>query len=432
MDSLSRKGGFEPGYSTLEDWILAQAIPFSLDSTELNDAIDRAMARIGDTVRLLGFGEALHGKSDILLLRNRLFIRLVENHGFVAIAIESSFPRGRLVDQYIAGLGPDSFDDILELGFSHGFGHLDANRDLVEWMKEYNADPSHPHKLHFYGFDSPTEMMGSDSPKQLLHFVLDYLGSIDTALCEQHRQRIDPLLGQDSDWDNPDALIDPAKSVGRSPNAVALRAETEDLNEELLVRRPELVARSDSAHYHEAVHYAALARQQLSYHAELAGNSTDRTSRLLGIRDAMMAENLAYIASREGCRGGRVLAFAHNRHLQRGRAEWQYLDDLYSWWPAGSHLDQILGPSYAVIGTAVGMSDANGIGRPEDRTLEARLTASPGPARLIPTFKGEGLPADEIAALPRRSGSEKNPTYFPLGPESFTDFDWLAVLDWTE
>src|SRR5690606_41162214 len=99
MDSLSRKGGFEPGYSTLEDWILAQAIPFSLDSTELNDAIDRAMARIGDTVRLLGFGEALHGKSDILLLRNRLFIRLVENHGFVAMAIESSFPRGRLVDR---------------------------------------------------------------------------------------------------------------------------------------------------------------------------------------------------------------------------------------------------------------------------------------------------------------------------------------------
>jgi erythromycin esterase len=38
--------------------------------------------------------------------------------GFAAIAIESSFPRGRLVDQYIAGLGPDSFDDILELGFS--------------------------------------------------------------------------------------------------------------------------------------------------------------------------------------------------------------------------------------------------------------------------------------------------------------------------
>jgi hypothetical protein len=100
-----------------------------------------------------------------------------------------------------------------------------------------------------------------------------------------------------------------------------------------------------------------------------------------------------------------------------------------SWWLAGSHLDQIMGSGYAVIGTAVGISDANGIGKPEERTLEARLTAAPGPARFIPTGKGQGLPADEIASLPRRSGSAKNPTYFPLGPESFTYFDWLAVFD---
>jgi erythromycin esterase len=25
----------------------------------------------------------------------------------------------------------------------------------------------------------------------------------------------------------------------------------------------------------------------------------------------------------------------------------------------------------------------------------------------------------------------KNPTYFPLAPQSVTDFDWLAVLDET-
>ena len=78
------------------------------------------------------------------------------------------------------------------------------------------------------------------------------------------------------------------------------------------------------------------------------------------------------------------------------------------------------------------MSDANGIGRPEEGTLEAKLIASSGTARLIPTGMGQGLPADQIATLSRRSGSEKNPTYFPLGQESFTDFDWLAVLDRTE
>ena len=166
MVRSSRKNGLEPEYATLDEWINADAVPFSLDSIEtLNYAIDEAMTRIGGSVRLLGLGEALHGGRDILLLRNRLFIRLVEKHGFAAIAIESSFPRGRLVDEYIAGQGPESFDEVQELGFSHGFGRLKSNRELVEWMREYNADPSHPHKLHFYGFDSPTEMMGSDSPK---------------------------------------------------------------------------------------------------------------------------------------------------------------------------------------------------------------------------------------------------------------------------
>jgi erythromycin esterase len=104
--------------------------------------------------------------------------------------------------------------------------------------------PSHRVKLQFYGFDSPTEMTGSDSPGQVLHFVLDYLASIDRASGQEHRERIDPLLSQDSDWENPAALADPTKSVGLSPAATALRIETEELISKLRVRRPELVAKS--------------------------------------------------------------------------------------------------------------------------------------------------------------------------------------------
>jgi erythromycin esterase len=152
------------------------------------------------------------------------------------------------------------------------------------------------------------------------------------------------------------------------------------------------------------------------------------TAKLLGLRDAMMADNLAYMVSREHNRG-KVLAFAHNSHLKRGKAEWQLGSDLLVWYPAGSHLNEVFGLRYAVIGSAVGVSDANGIGQPEAGTLEARLTAVPGPARFIPTHKGQGLPASEIAALPTRSGSVKNPTYFAMTSQSFTDFDWLAVLD---
>ncbi len=292
-----------------------------------SDFSGKVIASLGDSVELLGVGEALHGGEDILILRNRLFQRLVEAHGYSAIAIESSFPRARVVSEYVAGRGPASYEAVQDTGFSHGFGRLDANRELVEWMRRYNADPSHRVKLQFYGFDSPTEMTGSDSPSQVLHYVLDYLASIDRASAQEHRQRIDPLLGQDSDWENPAALADPTKSVGLSPAATALRIETEELISELRARRPELVAKSDESRYLEAAQYASVARQVLNYHAALARKSGERLVGLVGIRDALMADNLAYMVSRERSRG-KVLAFAHNSHLQRGKAQWQFGTDV--------------------------------------------------------------------------------------------------------
>lgn len=117
---LQRSSG--PVYATLDDWILHEATAFSVDSSEtFNASIDKVIASLDNSVELLGFGEALHGGEDLLILRNRLFQRLVEAHGYSAIAIESSFPRAHVVNEYILGRGPASYDAIQEAGFSHGF-----------------------------------------------------------------------------------------------------------------------------------------------------------------------------------------------------------------------------------------------------------------------------------------------------------------------
>ena len=419
-------------YATIDGWIAHEAIPFSLDSRpSFNTAVDTVIDSLGVSVEVLGFGEALHGGEELLVLRNHLFQRLVEAHGYSAIAIESSFPRGPIVNEYVLGRGPASYETVQDTGLSHGFGKFEANRELVEWMRHYNADAAHQRKLQFYGFDSPTEATSTDSPRQTLHFALDYLSSVDGGSSQEYRNRIDPLLGKDADWENPAAIFDPSKSIGQEAVAKALRIETEELIAELLVRRPELVAKSDKASYLEALQFAVEARQLLHYHATLAHTSEKRQAILLGIRDAMMAENLAYIVSREQGRGN-VLVFAHNSHLKRGKVQWQWGNETVIWWPVGSHLHELFGRRYAVIGSAVGSSPANGIGQPEVGTLEARLTSAPGPVRFIPTHQGQGLPAEEIAALPIRSGSKKNGSYVePLGAQSFTDFDWFAVLDTT-
>ena len=122
-----------PIHATVDDWIAREAIPFSVDSPKtLNAAADKTIASLGDSVELLGFGEALHSGEDILILRNRLFERLVAAHGYSAIAIESSFPRAQVVNEYVAGRGPASYEAVQDAGFGQGFGRLEANRELLE------------------------------------------------------------------------------------------------------------------------------------------------------------------------------------------------------------------------------------------------------------------------------------------------------------
>ena len=409
----------------LDDWIARESIPFSLASAcDVGRSFDRLLEKLGE-VDLLGIGEALHGGEEFLVVRNRLFEHLVAAHGYSAIAVESSFPRGRLVNEYVAGRGPATFEAIAEAGFSHGFGKLAANRELVEWMRTYNAEPGHAVKLRFYGFDGPLEMTGTDSPRQLVRFAVDYLTEIDGPAGSERLIRIEPLLGVDADWENPAAMMDPTKSIGLSPAATSLRIEVEELLSELAIRRPELTAKLGRDRYLEAVQHAVGARQLLTYHAGLARSSKRRIAELLGVRDAMMADNLRAMVDRERGRG-KVLAFAHNSHLQRGQAAWQLGPELLEWWPAGAQVAEMLGSRYAVLGGALGASDGNGIGPPEPGTLEARLTAAAGPARWISTRPARSLP--ELAELPARA-RVGNPTYFPLTAKSLSHFDGLVVFN---
>jgi hypothetical protein len=187
-----------------------------------------------------------------------------------------------------------------------------------------------------------------------------------------------------------------------------LRIEIDNLVTEIRITHP---GRS------EALHYANICRQLLTAHAALARKDRVGNAEMLGIRDAIMADNLQYIVSQERPRG-KVLVFAHNSHLKRGKATWQMGAITDEWWPAGAHVSRIMGQQYAVIGTGVGVSAENGIGVPEPGTLESYFTANV----LIPTH---GAPTTD---LPTRTGSVRNPTYFPWTADSFQDFDWLAFI----
>lgn len=217
--------------------------------------------------------------------------------------------------------------------------------------------------------------------------------------------------------------MDPSLSAGSSPAARELRIEVEDLITDLRRCGPGMVAAAGPDRYAEALHAARMARDLLTYHALVSRPSPDRISRLLGLRDMMMADTLSSIVSRERDRG-RVLVFAHNGHLKCGSMTWNLAGTEQRWLAAGAHLRHRLGRGYAVIGAGAGVSADMGIGDPEPGTIEAALTTLPGPVRFVPAGLEAEYPHTRI-----RSGSRRNPTYFPLTPESFTEFDWLMVAD---
>ncbi|MER7013107.1 erythromycin esterase family protein [Saccharopolyspora sp. NPDC000359] len=257
---------------------------------------------------LLGLGEPTHGVAAFPMLRNELLPALVER-GYRSIALEVDHFAASVVDDYVAG-GTADVNEVLETGFSHRFGAVPGNRELVEWLRAHNAEREPQDRVRFRGFDGPMEISGAPSPRRALTSVIDYL-SVDLD--------VDGLLGADADWSSEAAMFDPAASIGGSDRARALRVIADDLASALRRAAPGLCRRDPDAHDRATAH-ARTALGLLRYHAAMASSSTDRIATLLSLRAEMMADNLLAIVAREQHRGP-TLVFAHNAHLQRAPSD---------------------------------------------------------------------------------------------------------------
>ncbi|CAM5584964.1 Erythromycin esterase family protein OS=Streptomyces rimosus subsp. rimosus (strain ATCC/ DSM 40260 / JCM 4667 / NRRL 2234) OX=1265868 GN=SRIM_035210 PE=4 SV=1 [Streptomyces rimosus subsp. rimosus] len=324
--------------------------------------------------RVLALGEPTHGEDTLLEVRNALFRQLIEHEGYRTITIESDCLLGLIVDDYVVE-GTGTLDEVMERGFSHGFGASAANRELVRWMRDYNKDRPWPDRLRFAGFDGPLEITNAESPRRALLALHGYLaahGNKDLLPCTA--DTLDRLLGTDEQWTEPAAMLDPARSAGRSAEARELRLLADDLVAVLDEQTPHLIAATSRDAWDRARLYGRTATGLLRYHYWMADTTPDRMTRLLGIRDSMMAENLLALAERAP-----VLAFAQNSHFQRHKSTMRMWDHpLLEWWSAGALVNARLGEDYAFVATALGTIHHRGVGTPPPDTIEGLLYALPG------------------------------------------------------
>ncbi|MFF8908692.1 erythromycin esterase family protein [Streptomyces olivaceoviridis] len=347
--------------------------------------------------RLLALGEPTHGEDTLLDLRNEFFRQLVEQEGYRTIAIESDCMRGLVVDDYVTS-GTGSLDEVMERGFSHGWGTCAANRELVRWMRAYNDGRPASERLRFCGFDGPLEITGAASPRQALTALHGYLAArVDAELLPCTGETLDRLLGADDRWTDPAAMMDPARSVGQSAEAGRLRLLADDLVTLLDAQAPHLITATSREEWDRARLYGRTATGLLRYHYWMADTSPVRMTRLCALRDVMMARNLLAVAAR-----GPALLHAHNSHLQREKSTMQMWQGPVEWWSAGALVSAELGEEYAFVATALGTIRHRGVGAPPPDTLEGLLYALPEDRCVIDvprlvTALGDTRPAPRVS-----------------------------------
>ncbi|MGW4940264.1 erythromycin esterase family protein [Actinoplanes sp. NPDC004185] len=366
--------------------------------------------------RLLGLGEPTHGVEAFPELRNELFRHLVAHEGYRSITIESDCRAGLIADAYVTD-GTGSLDTALSRGFSHGFGASPANRELLRWMRAYNETRSRPERLRFYGFDGPLEVSGPAGPRPAVTALYDYLA--DHLDLPWSRELLDDLLGPDGRWTDPAATMDPARSAGRRPEVLQLRLIVDDLGVLLSTHAPQLTAATSADDWWNADLHARTAAGLLRYHAGMADPAPTRVNALMGLRDTIMADNLAAVVARERRRGP-TLAFAGNRHLQRDKSHLHFAGLPLQWWSAGAIAGTRLDGEYAFAATTFG---TRGSDVPPPDTLEGVLSTLPyaraviDPGRLIGALDRELTPR-----VPR------DHTYLALDPATIDRIDAIVFL----
>lgn len=393
----------------------------TVELTACAHAVDAAtlMSLLPARPRLLAVGEPTHGEDVLLKLRNDLFRQLVEREGYRTIAIESDCLLGLTVDDHVTS-GTGTLDEAMARGFSHGWGAFTGNRELVAWMRAYNDGRPEGERVRFAGFDGPLEITHAASPRPALTALHDYLvARVDADLLPCTGQTLDRLLGADDRWTEPAAMMDPARSVGRAPDAGRLRLLADDLVTLLDTQLPHLTATSAPHEWDRARLYGRTAVGLLRYHHWMADPSPSRMSRLCALRDVMMAGNLLALAQR-----GPTLVYANNAHLQRRESSMRMWQGPVRWWSAGAIVSAQLGAGYAFLATALGTLRHQGVDIPSPDTVEGLLYVLGQDRCLLDAHRltaalGDAPPAPRVSPW---FG------YAPLDPAHLADNDGILFV----
>lgn len=303
--------------------IKSQAKPLkTIDPTQPLDDLQPLKGMIGDA-RYVGLGENTHGSSEIFTMKFRLVKYLVTELGFTNFGMEEDWGSGLKLNEYIQ-TGKGNPREFLNLLYP-----TDEIVAMIDWMKDYNADPANKRKIQFIGLDIKSLDQG------VYQQVTDYV------------KRHYPDMLAEVELNYKELRL----STGSLQDYMKLSPEVRERfkgNAEKVVRLlEEKTKQADKeAETTELIWAKGTATAIRNFTAMLI---PDDYPSMIKLHEQYMADQVMWA---EEALNGKTMIWAHNTHVAKGIVDKELYPDAF-----GNFLKQRLGDQYIIMGSTTSEGD---------------------------------------------------------------------------
>jgi len=280
---------------SLPSLISAAAEPLpDLDSEDFGKLFDR----YGDK-RVVLLGEASHGTSEFYRARAAITKRLIEEHGFNIVAVESDWPDGAAVDRYVRHRPSRMAAEPPFQRFPTWMWRNTDFAEFIKWLHNYNHNiPELEKRVGFYGLDMY-------SMRESIAQVLDYLARVDPEALRAARERYACLMP----W-----FKEPS-SYGAAVLRGFRKCEKKVLDQlgELLKKRLEYIKNDGLSFFDAQMNARVVASAEKYYRVMYYGDAES-----WNLRDTHMFETLQALL--RAIPNSKAIVWAHNSHIGDARA----------------------------------------------------------------------------------------------------------------
>jgi erythromycin esterase len=313
-------------------WISQHADPLRTTQPGGSDADLQPLQQVVGNASIVGLGEATHGTHEFFTLKTRILEYLVTRMGFNTFVMENNWGMSRVIDNYIT-TGQGNIWSALLHGTFQSWRNQEF-RDLIEWLRAYNADPSHTTKVHFMGMDC----QGVD--RDDLDQVENYINRVDPRQADHVQALYKDLAAAVIDDSSPStfpyyrlSLSTKQQYSDQAQQVYTLLTTNQRLYEQ----------KSSEQDFNLALQNARVIVQGMTF---LNWDTQQESFQRFVQRDAFMAENVAWIYQHAAGSHPKMIVWAHDAHIANNPSYGGTKN-------MGGFLHDRFGPQYLTIGTSL-------------------------------------------------------------------------------